>query len=142
VIRVETVYITDGLLQYLREYARDAEPEEVTVSLAVTAAGDIPDLDLPPERPVFTHFYMPEAGQSVNAVFGMDLGTPHAQTQGRFVSHPGGSLDVFETDDLHAVVIVAVPPWGHEDVAAFDRRGRRKELRTVDAEPVVEDHGL
>jgi len=142
VIHVDTVYITAGLLQYLREYARDAEPTSVTLSLSVTAAGDLPDADLPDERPVFTHFYMPEAGGSVNAVFGMDLGTPHAQTQGRFVSHPDGSLDVFETDDLHAVVIVAVPPWGTEDVAAFDRRGRRKDLRIVDAEPVVEDHGL
>jgi hypothetical protein len=46
-----------------------------------------------------------------------------------------GELGVSKTDDLHEVVLVAVPPWTREDVAAFDRSGRRLELRIVAAAP-------
>ncbi|MFB6151803.1 MAG: hypothetical protein ABEJ40_08365, partial [Haloarculaceae archaeon] len=80
------VYVTRGLLESLLRSARDAAPDEVTISVSVTEAGDLPGVDLPPGTPVFTHFYMPEAGGSVNFVFGVDLGTPAGQTQGRFVS--------------------------------------------------------
>lgn len=141
-IPVDTIYATKGLLEYLREYAEDRDPVEVTVSLAVTPAGelDIPDLD--PEIPVFTDFYMPQAGASVNFVFGVDLGTPAGQTQGRFVSHPTGELRVSKTDDLHEAIFVAVPPYDESSLAVFDRSGNRKKLEVLDVEPAEVDHGL
>lgn len=94
--------------------------------------------DLDPDEPVFTDLYLPSAGRSIDAVFGMDVSVPHGQAQGRFVSHPLGELSVSTTDDLHEVVLVAVPPWGRDDVAAFDRSGRRLELRIVAAAPPAE----
>jgi hypothetical protein len=135
---MDTVYATDGLLDYLGEYARERDPDPVSVSLAVSRASelDLPEMD--PETPVFTHFYMPQAGSSVNFVFGVELGTPAGQTQGRFVSHPDGVLEVFESDDLREVVFVGVPPYDRESVAAFGRNGDRKELVSLDVEP---DHG-
>jgi hypothetical protein len=132
------VYATAGLVEVLLDYAAEREPESVTISLAVTPAAELPDANLAPETPVFTHFYLPSAGESVTAVFGMDLGTPAGQTQGRFVSHPQGELDVARTDDLHAVIFVAVPPWDRDSIAAFDRSGRHIELRVLDVEPPEE----
>ncbi|WP_439026691.1 hypothetical protein [Haloarchaeobius sp. DT45] len=133
------VYVTRGLLEVLVDIAEEADPERVTLSLAVTAAGDLDGADdLPPKTPVFTDFYMPEAGRSVNAVFGVDLSTPAGQTHGRFVSHPTGGRSVSREDDLHAVVFVAVPPWGLDDVRAFDRAGTQQELEVLDAEPPQE----
>ncbi len=130
------VYVTRGLVTVLLDIARDAEPGSVTARLAVTDASELTGADdLPPEAPVFTDFYLPDSGRSVTAVFGVDLSTPSGQTQGRFVSHPQGDLEVSRTDDLAQVVFVAVPPWGAETLAAFDRRGRRQELTIVDAEP-------
>jgi len=134
----EHCYATAGLVEYLLEYAREREPQSVTISLAVTPAGELGVPDLPDETPVFTHFYVPQAGSSVNAVFGMDLGTPAGQTKGRFVSHPNGGLDVSKTDDLHASVFVAVPPWDRDSLAAFDRSGRRLNLAVLDVEPPEE----
>ncbi|MCU4718990.1 hypothetical protein [Halapricum hydrolyticum] len=132
---METRYITEGLLEYLLEYAGDRDPQSVTVSLDSTPAGELGVDDVDPETPVFTHVYLPQAGSSVNAVFGMDLGTPVGQTDGRFVSHPTGELSVSETDDLHAVVFVAVPPWDRESLAAFDRSGRRLPVEVLAVEP-------
>lgn len=132
------VYITRGLVKTLLRLARDAEPEEVTISVAVTQASELPETDLPPETPVFTDFYLPSAGGSVNAVFGMDLGTPAGQTHGRFVSHPTGELSISETDDLHEVVFVAIPPWERDSFAAFDRAGRKHHLDVLDVEPPEE----
>lgn len=132
------VYVTRGLVETLLRLASEAEPDEVTISLAVTPAGDLPETGLPRETPVFTDFYLPSAGSSVNAVFGMDLGTPVGQTQGRFVSHPAGTLDVSETDDLHEVVFVAIPPWDRESFAAFDRAGRKQEIEVLDVDPPEE----
>ncbi len=131
------MYATRGLVAVLCELAADAEPGEVTVALAATAAGDL-DVDLPPETPVFTDFYMPGAGESVARVFGVDLSVPAGQTHGRFVSHPRGDRDVSLTDDLAAVMLVGVPPWEVESIAAFDRSGRRLPLELVDAEPPQE----
>ena len=131
------VYVTHGLVEMLRDFAREAEPEAVTIALATTPAGEFID-SLPPETPVFTHFYFPEAGRSLSAVFGMDLGTPVGQTQGRFVSHPQGKLALSRTDDLHGVVFVAVPPWEREDLAVFSRDGIEKPLELVDSEPPTE----
>lgn len=130
------VYITRGLLTVLLDIAREAEPSKVTVSLSVSPAGDLDgDVDLDPEIPVFTDFYLPDAGKSVSAVFGVDLSTPARQTQGRFVSHPQGGLEITRRDDLHGVVFVATPPWDDTTVAAFTRHGARQEIEVVDAEP-------
>jgi proteasome lid subunit RPN8/RPN11 len=129
------VYITSGLLEVLTDFARDADPETVTAALAVTPAGEIEEATVGPETPVFTDFYLPETGESVNAVFGVDLSTPPGQTQGRFVSHPRGEQSVSRTDDLHEVVFVAVPPWELEDVRAYDRSGRQQTLTVLDVEP-------
>ncbi|WP_424018993.1 hypothetical protein ACOZ4N_05850 [Halorientalis pallida] len=132
------VYITRGLAETLLRLGEDRDPDSTTIRLSVSPASDLDDADLPPETPVFTHFYMPEAGGSVGAVFGIDLGTPPGQTQGLFVSHPVGDLSISERDDLAEVVFVAVPPYEEESLAAFDRSGRRKELEIVDAEPPEE----
>ncbi len=137
--RAIVVFLTRGLRDALLELAADAEPEKLTVSLAVTPAGELDGADhLEPETPVFTHFYPPNTGRSVTAVFGIDLSIPARQTQGRFISHPQGRLEVAQTDDLHEVVLIAVPPWTTEMVAAFDRSGRKRELVVLDAEPPVE----
>ena len=134
---MNAVYATRGLVEGLLDVAGEAEPEAVTVPLATTPAGEfVPDLS--PKVPVFTHFYFPEAGGSVSAVFGVDLGVPVGQTQGRFVSHPQGKLELTETDDLHETVFVAVAPWEETSVAAFGRDGRKKSLELVDAEPPEE----
>lgn len=131
------VYATRGLVEALLELAGEEAPSSLTVGLATTPAGDLePDaVDVAPETPVFTDFYLPSAGNSVTAVFGVDLGTPAGQTQGRFVSHPDGRLELLRTDDLHEVVIVAIPPWDDASLAAFDRRGRKIVLDLVDATP-------
>jgi hypothetical protein len=132
-----TVYATGGLVDVLLELAADRSPEKLTVALTTTPAGEFEaDLDLPPEMPVFTDFYLPDAGGSVAAVFGMDLGTP--ASDGRFVSHPDGRLEVRQTDDLHEVIFVAVPPWDRPSIRAFDRRGRGRPLELLDAAPPAE----
>lgn len=132
------LYVTRGLVETLLRLARERDPEGTTIPLSVTQAGEIPDANLDPETPVFTHFYLPSAGSSVNAVFGVDLGTPVGQTQGRFVSHPRGDLRLSKRDDLHEVVFVAVPPWDQDDIAAFDRSGREQSLTVLDVEPPEE----
>ncbi|PSP82910.1 hypothetical protein BRC96_09815 [Halobacteriales archaeon QS_6_64_34] len=132
------VYVTRGLVETLLRMAREAEPDDVTISLAVTRATELPEADLDPKTPVFTDFYLPSAGSSVNAVFGMDLGTPAGQTQGRFVSHPDGYMGVSKLDDLHEVIFVAIPPWDTESFGAFDRSGRTVEVEILDVEPPEE----
>ena len=132
------IYATRGLVETLLRMAEEADPDSVTISVAVTQASELLETDLPPETPVFTHFYMPSAGGSVNAVFGVDLGTPVGQTQGRFVSHPDGNLSLTKEDDHHEVVFVAVPPWDEPSVAAFDRRGDQQEVELLDVEPPEE----
>lgn len=136
--QTEPVYVTEGLLDVLLEQAAQRDPEPVTISLSVTPAGEFQDLDLPGDIPVFTHLYLPSAGGSVTAVFGVDLGTPPGQTQGRFVSHPDGRLEPIQTDDFHAVVFVAVPPWDRESIAIFDRNSSRRPLQVLAAEPPEE----
>jgi hypothetical protein len=135
------VYITRGLVDVLLDLAADADPQSLTAGLAVSRADELEGPDagtLPPETQVFTDFYLPDAGQSVMAVFGMDLSMPHGQTQGRFVTHPTGELSVSRRDDLHEAVFVAVPPWDRESIGVFDRSGRRMELTVVDAHPPEE----
>jgi hypothetical protein len=132
------LYATRGLVETLLRLASERDPDSTTISLAVTDAADIPDADLEPDTPVFTHFYMPSAGGSVNAVFGVDLGTPVGQTHGRFVSHPRGDLRLSKRDDFHEVIFIAVPPWEDDDVAVFDRTGEEQELTILDVEPPEE----
>lgn len=132
------IYITRGLAETVLRFARERDPESVTIQLSVTQAKELEDTSLPDEMPVFTHFYLPGAGGSVTAVFGMDLGTPAGQTQGRFVSHPSGELGISKRDDLHEVVFVAVPPWNDESLAAFNRSGHEQELTILDVEPPEE----
>jgi hypothetical protein len=126
----------------LLRLAAEKDPDTTTIPLAVTPAQEIPDADLEPDTPVFTHFYMPDAGRSINAVFGIDLGTPIGQTQGRFVSHPRGDLALSKRDDFHEVIFVAVPPWEEDSFAVFDRRGRRQKLTLLDVEPPQEEPSL
>ncbi|WP_302080155.1 hypothetical protein [Salinibaculum rarum] len=132
------LYATQGLVETLLRLAREREPDETTISLSVTPAGELPETDLDPETPVFTHFYLPSAGSSVNAVFGVDLGTPAGQTQGRFVSHPTGDLRLTKRDDFHEVIFIAVPPWDEDSIAAFDRTGTEQDLTVLDVEPPEE----
>ncbi len=144
------IYATSGLVDSLLRQAEDRDPDGVTIALAATAAGDlydgpIPaavDDDLEATTPVFTHFYMPNAAASVSAVFGVDLGTPAGQTEARFVSHPRGRLRLEQTDDFHALVFVAVPPWDRDTIAVFDRQGSRQPLTLLDVEPPEETPSL
>lgn len=134
------VRITRDLLAVLLERAADSEPDGVSLLLTATPAGEFPDPppELDPAAPIITHYTLPGAGGSVSAVFGMDLGTPAGRSRARFVSHPDGGLELRETDDLAAAVIVAVPPWEPDCVAAFDRSGRELPLWVVDAAPPEE----
>ena len=133
------VYITRGLLEVLRQMASDAEPDSVSVALGVTSADELTGAEgISPRTPVFTYFYLPDAGRSITAVFGVDISTPPGRTRGRFISHPLGKLSVSRTDELHGVVFVAVPPWEEASVAAFDRAGRKLEIAVLDAVPPEE----
>jgi proteasome lid subunit RPN8/RPN11 len=133
----EPIRITRDLLTVLLERAADAEPQSVTISLATSPATELEWESDPREMegPVFSHFYMPEAGRSTGAVFGVDLAVSPGRTQGRFVSHPDGDPSVSVTDDLHAVVFVAVPPWTDADVVPYDRSGRQHSLEILEAAP-------
>ena len=133
------IHVTRDLLTVLRERAASEDPEGVNVRLSATPAGEFEtDLGLDPETPVVTHFTLPSVGGSVSSVFGVDLGTPAGEGGARFLSHPDGFLGVSRTDDLAGVVIVAVPPYDDDSVAAFDRSGDGVELAVVDAEPPTE----
>ncbi|AHG02501.1 hypothetical protein HALDL1_01775 [Halobacterium sp. DL1] len=141
---MSTVHATRGLVDVLCELAADADPESLSVRLAATPAGDLRPLDgaltgLEPETPVLSDFYFPEAGDALTNVFGVDLATPTGQTAGRFASHPDGNPDVAVTDDLHAQLLVAVPPWKTGNVRAYDRNGTARDLVLVDAEPPEPD---
>ncbi|MFB6069054.1 MAG: hypothetical protein ABEJ90_03910 [Halobacterium sp.] len=134
------VYATRALVDVLCELAADADPDEVSVRLAATPARDLDSADgapanLDPGTPVLSDFYFPEAGGALTSVFGVDLATPTGQTAGRFVSHPGGDPGVAVTDDLHARLLVAVPPWTPSTVRAYDRNGGRRDFVLVDAAP-------
>ncbi|MFC7167248.1 hypothetical protein [Halospeciosus flavus] len=144
----DPVYATHPLVEVLCELAADADPRPLTVALATTAAGDLdaspdsdldsdqgrgdtPLADLDPETPVFSDFYFPGAGETVKNVFGVDLATPAGGTQGRFLSHPKGDREPGITDDFAARLLVAVPPWGPENVRAFTRDGDEHDLVLV-----------
>lgn len=126
------VYASSALLRALLHLAEAAEPAPITVQLATTAAAEFDGLTAG-DRPVFSHFYFPDAAPSNSAVFGMDLSVPLGRTHGLFVSHPIGNRSLSERDDLHERVFVAVPPWDLDAVSVFDRGGRRHRLQLVDA---------
>lgn len=132
------LYITRGLLETLLRFADQKDPDSTTVPLAVTKADDIPEADLPEETSVFTHFYLPNEGDALNAVFGMDLVIPAGQTPGVFVTHPDGNLGVTKHDELREVIFVAVPPYDEASFKAFGRNGRPKEFTVLDVEPPEE----
>ena len=133
------LYVTRGLVEVLLDTAADAEPDSVSIVLATTPAGDFPTaLDLDPETPVLTHFYFPDVGGSINAVFGVDLGTPAGRGRARFVSHPQGPRRPTKRDDYAAALLIAVPPWDESSLAAFDRSGRKLGVSVLDAEPPAE----
>lgn len=128
--------MTEGLVDALLEYAAQEDPESLSMALSVTPAGDLDGADdLDASTPVFTDLYVPQQDRSINAVFGMDFTIPPRQTQGRFLSHPDGTHDVTREDDLHEVILVAVPPWKRADVRAFDRSGKRLSLDILNAVP-------
>jgi hypothetical protein len=135
---VTVIYLTEGLLETLLRMAEKRDPASTTVPLAITDAAELPDADLSEETPVFTHFYLPNEGDSVNAVFGVDLGTPSGQTPGVFVSHPRGELEISKRDDFREVIFVAVPPWDVDSFKAFDRAGNELEFAVLDIEPPEE----
>jgi len=133
------IYITRDLLTVLLDHAAERDPNAANLQLSATPAKEFEtDLGLSPKTPVLTHFTISEVGRSVNAVFGVDLGTPAGRGKARFLSHPDGFLGVSETDDLAAVIVVAVPPYDDDTVAAFDRAGEGIELVVLDAVPPEE----
>jgi len=141
---VTPVYATRALVAALCELAADDDPDTVSVRLAANPAADLRPTDgaltgLDPSTPVLSEFYFPDAGDALTSVFGVDLATPTGQTAGRFVSHPDGNPDVSITDDLHAQLLVSVPPWEPTDVRAYDRNGSRHDLVLVAAEPPESD---
>ncbi|WP_411963433.1 hypothetical protein [Haloferax sp. YSMS24] len=134
------IHVTRGLVDVLLDMAEDAEPTPMNLVLAPTPAGDFEtDLGIDPETPVLTHFYMAEAGGSVSAIFGIDLGTPAGRGRARFITHPQGPFELTERDDLAAVVLLAVPPWEESTFGAFDRAGRKLDVVVLDAEPPEEE---
>lgn len=136
---VMEMHITQGLLEVLLELAAERAPMDLEVDLTAMPAGELDgEHSLDESTPVLTHFDLPTTGNSVSAVFGFDLGSSPGRADGRFISHPAGDLDVRPTDELHAMMLIAIPPWDRESVAAFDRSGRRQVLTVVDAEPPAE----
>ncbi|ELZ12596.1 hypothetical protein C479_04347 [Halovivax asiaticus JCM 14624] len=135
-----TVYITTGMVEALLELASVNDPDPVSTGISTVPAGEL-DGDrvesFDPAQPVFAEYLLPDPGNSLTHVFGVELSTPNRSTQGRFVSHPDGVLDVTLRDDLGAVVLVAVPPWEPDETSlrAFDRSGDRLTLKVLDAEP-------
>lgn len=130
------MHVTRGLVDGLLDMAAEREPAPFEADLGLTPAGEFEsDLGIPAESPVFTHFYLPDAGASVSAVFGFDLGTGPGQTQGRFLSHPTGQLEVRSTDDLHSVMLIAIPPWDRGSIKAFDQAGNQLPLTVLDVVP-------
>ena len=133
------IHITRDLLTVLLDHAADRDPQRSTLRLSATLAGEFEEqTGLDPETPVLTHFTLDGVGGSVNAVFGVELGTPAGHGGARFCSHPDGFLGLSKTDNLAAVVLVSVPPYDDDAVAAFDRSGDGIELAVLDAAPPEE----
>lgn len=133
------IHVTRDLLTVLLDHVDDRDPAATNLRLSSTQAGEFEtETGLDPETPVLTHFTPAGVGGAVNAVFGVDLGTPVGRGGARFLSHPNGFLGVSKTDDLAAVMLVSVPPYDDDAVAAFDRAGNGIELAVLDAAPPEE----
>jgi len=135
-----TVYVTTGTVEALLDLASEADPDPVSTGISTVPAGELTGDDLtaiPDDAPVFAEYLIPDPGNTLTHVFGVELSTPNRYTQGRFVSHPEGILDLTLRDDLAAVILVAVPPWQPDEtsLAAFERSGDRLTLEVLDAEP-------
>lgn len=129
------MYVVAGLLDVLLALADEHDPEPFLADLGTTQADNLRlDSDLDPGIDVYTHFYLPDAGAPVSDVFGLDLGTSPGQTDGRFISHPQGDLRVRSTDELHQILLIAIPPYDRSSVHAFDRTGARLPLEVLDIE--------
>jgi len=152
---MDRVYFTAGLLDGLLELAADRDPQQFSAPLLVSPLSELEPatdghieaervgegegterLDLDPSLPVFTDFYFPSQG-AVDAVFGVDMTVPHGQTQGRFIAHPKGVDSVSIEDDLHEIVVVAVPPWTRADVKAYNRSGHRLPIVALSGAPAT-----
>ena len=134
------VYATEGLVEGLLDLAGERDPESISTRIATVTAESLtgPDADvIPAETPVFAEYLLPDPGNSLMHVFGIELSTPNRYTNGRFISHPDGPLDLTIRDDLAEVVLIAVPPWEptRSSLAAFNRNGERYELELIDAAP-------
>lgn len=135
----QRLYVTSALLDVLLDMSERTEPDTLSVVLSPTRAGAFDaDIDLDADTPVLTHFYLPDAGRSVTAVFGLDLSTPAGRGRARFHAHPQGPREPTKRDDFAAAVIVAVPPWDRSAVRAYDRSGAQLVLEEVDADPPEE----
>jgi hypothetical protein len=138
------IHVTADLVEVLLDIAREEDPDPVSIGLSATPFDELqfpdgsPSPTIDPETAVFTHCYYPTAGDSVSAVFGMDLNTPSGNTPGIFLSHPDGRMTITETDQLREVVLLAVPPWSRSTLAAFDRSGTERDLRFVNGIPPEE----
>lgn len=131
--RALVAYITAELLDALLAMAEDADPSSVSIRLAVTSASDLGvDGEVDPSASVFDELYFPGSGDSVAAVFGVDVSVPPGQTPGAFVSHPDGDASPQSDDPVSEVVFVAVPPYTPDDVAAYDRRGDAVSLTVLE----------
>jgi hypothetical protein len=135
----QSIHVTSALLDVLLDMSEAAEPDPVSVVLTSTPAGAFDaDIGLDGDAPVLSHFYLPEAGRSVTAVFGLDLSTPAGRGRARFHAHPQGPRGPTKRDDFAAAVLVAVPPWDRTALRAYDRSGNQLTLREVDAVPPEE----
>lgn len=140
-MRDDSVYATRALVETLLAIASDADPDPVGVTLTTdrpaalesTDGDGLPLGSVPAETPVYAGFTFPEAAQSVNRVFGVDLGTPPGASDGRFVSHPDGETGLRGDDETGPRTLVATPPWTIEALRAYDQSGSRRQLDLVAA---------
>ncbi|WP_188974667.1 MPN domain-containing protein [Halocalculus aciditolerans] len=146
----DRVFVARPLLDVLLEFGSDTDPQRLSVALATEDArdlvpsaasttSDVALADLDSDQSVYAEFFLPDAGRSVENVFGVNLSTPPGRTRGRFVTHPDGNPDLAATDDLSVRVLVATPPYDVENVRAYDRSGRRIELVVVAADAPDEE---
>ena len=118
------VYITRGLFDALLEMAAAADPDDISVVLASTPVGEFEggidsDLDLDADTAVLTHFYFPETSGSVNAVFGVDLGTPAGQGRARVLHPPDRRTAGGRGDNSCARLLFPVPPRDQEAISGL-----------------------
>ncbi len=96
--RAQLAWSTSHADSSRRCYGAPRPNDDVTTSLAVTPArASRPTAGRVSRCPFSLALSASRAG-----VFGVDLGTPAGQTQGRFVSHPEGYMGVSTTDDLQS----------------------------------------